>query len=427
MSDVKRWIFCRAAMQYIFFHRFRIFFFSIFSIVIVLSPVAAQRNVLRIDGNVKEEKEKLEGVSVTVYKNQQFFAKTVTASNGRFRFQLDYDADYLLEFSKPGFVTKRVSVDTDSVPYEDQDFGHEYGGWDLSLFRMVEGLDVSMFEKPFVKIAYNPDLNKFEHDVEYTSLVKEEFAELQKELEKKKKEEEKQKKEEAKAAGKAAAEAIAKQKAEEEAKRKAALEEEARKKKEKEAEIAAQKKEERKKEMAKAQMAEEEIKKAEKESARQKAENDETAKLLRKNEEPYQQLISQADTYFKKQEYDNAKKYYLSAQNIRPKESYPQQKIQEINAMLNNASISANKARRDTGQYKTKEEFLQALAKLYPQGMTEEVYMEGNVKVTRRIVVDGNLGTEYKFTEHPWGGRFWFKNGTSVNESVWNMETQVKK
>ena len=98
----------------------------------------------------------------------------------------------------------------------------------------------------------------------------------------------------------------------------------------------------------------------------------------------------------------------------------------KANAMHNNISTPSNKARRDTGEYKTKEEFLQALAKLYPKGVTEEIYMEGNVKITRRIVVDGNSGTEYKMSEHPWGGMFWFKNGTSINESVWNTET-VKK
>lgn len=362
MSDVSFLISGKLSKLIIFLLNFRSIFKIVFSIIIffILFQTSAQRNFVRVDGNIKEEKEKLEGVSVTIFKNEQFITKAVTESNGKFRFQLDYDSDYLLEFSKPGFVTKKVSVNSEGVPPEDQEFGHEFGGWDLSLFRTVEGSDVSKFEKPFVKISYNPDINKFEYDVEYTLLVKEEFEQIQKDFEKNKKEEEKRKKEEAKAEEKSIAEAAAKQKSEEEAKQKAIK-------------IAQEKME--KEERRKAREAEVKINEENKSKP--------PAKVV-KSEENSNHNIVQTDKIF-------------------------------------------NVARRDTGQYKTKEEFLQALAKLYPQGMTEEVYMEGNVKITRRIIVEGNSGTEFKMSEHPWGGRFWFKNGTPINESIWNTETQVKK
>ncbi len=394
----------------------RIFQLATFFLIIV-SPVFSQRNIVRVDGSVQEEKNKLEGVSITVYQDKQFFAKTVTEGSGKFRFQLNYDADYMLEFSKPGYVTKKFSVNTNSVSPEDQDFGHEYGGWNVSLFKAEDGMDVSMFEKPFAKIFYNQDTRKFEHDVEYTELVKKEFEQLKKDFEKNKKEEAKRKKEGEKSA--AATAAAEKAKIEAEVKRKS------------EEELAVKKEEERKKKeeakLAQAVVDEEQRKRDKEQKAKIEEEKSLKENEQKKKEEEYKQLISEGENLLARKEFESAKTVFEKAHNLKPKETYPQQKIQEINFIVNSSAISTNKARRDTGTYKTKEEFLQALAKLYPQGITEEIYMEGNAKITRRIVVDGNSGNEYKFTEHLWGGRFWFKNGTPVNESVWNSETTLKK
>lgn len=419
MLNVNRWI------NNFFFSLFffpsvlsRIPFIFLFLIVFfIFSPVVAQRNVLRIDGSVKEEKEKLEGVSITVYMDQKFFAKNVTESNGKFRFQLEYDSDYILEFSKPGYVTKKVVVNTVGVSAEDQDFGHEYGGWDLSLFRLSEGIDVSQFDKPFVKIAFNPELNKFEHDVEYTASIKQEFEQALKDFEKKSKEETKRKKEEAKIAEKEKALAAAKLKEEEAARRKEELETSARKKMEEEAE-----------KKAKARVEEEERKVA-KQAVAEGGEDKKTsdAGSLANDETEYRKIIELADRAFNNKEFEESKKMYSQAQKLKPKDNYPAKKIKEIILLQNSAVLQANKARRDTGEYKTKEEFLQALARLYPQGVTEEVYMEGNVKITRRIVVAENTGAEYKMAEHSWGGKFWFKNGVPINESIWNTETRLKK
>lgn len=308
------------------------FIFLLFFLYLFSQGSYAQRFVLRVDGLVLNENEKLDGVSITVYRNEEFVKKVVTEGNGRFRFELDYDSDYIIVFSKYGFIDKKVSVNTDGVPPEDQDFGHEYGGWDLSLLKLKNGVDPAFFDKPYVKIFYDPEENKFMHDAGYTEMVKEEFEQAIKDIAKKKKEEVKQVKEDAKAAKKAEAEAAKKQHYSEENKKK-------------------------------------------------------------DKQEP---MVSKTD------------KNAVQASELKKKpEEY-------------------NKARRDTGNYKTKEEFLQALAQLYPSGITEEIYMEGNVKITRRVVVDQNLGNEYKMAEHPWGGRFWFKNGTPINESVWNVESAGK-
>ena len=68
--------------------------------------------------------------------------------------------------------------------------------------------------------------------------------------------------------------------------------------------------------------------------------------------------------------------------------------------------------------------FVALLAVKYPQGMTEKTYQEGNKKITKRIIVKGNLGAEYMKIEHSWGGVYYFKNGDVITEYVWQKEAE---
>lgn len=68
-------------------------------------------------------------------------------------------------------------------------------------------------------------------------------------------------------------------------------------------------------------------------------------------------------------------------------------------------------------------EFQKDLAEQYSEGVTQRTYEEGKRKITERIVVKGSVGNEYKRVEHPWGGKFYFKNGSPISEDTWKNET----
>lgn len=72
---------------------------------------------------------------------------------------------------------------------------------------------------------------------------------------------------------------------------------------------------------------------------------------------------------------------------------------------------------------KSIEEIQIELAEQYPEGITEEVYREGNKTITKRVVVKNNRGNEYKKVQHDWGGKFYFKNDVSITQLVWQNET----
>jgi hypothetical protein len=70
------------------------------------------------------------------------------------------------------------------------------------------------------------------------------------------------------------------------------------------------------------------------------------------------------------------------------------------------------------------EELQEELAREYSDGVTQRSYDDGQRKITERVVVRKGIGNAYKRVEHPWGGKFYFKNGQPISEETWNQETQ---
>ncbi|MEN8929319.1 MAG: hypothetical protein ABF242_00460, partial [Flavobacteriales bacterium] len=71
------------------------------------------------------------------------------------------------------------------------------------------------------------------------------------------------------------------------------------------------------------------------------------------------------------------------------------------------------------------------LALIFPEGVTQKVYQKKNnfgeitAITTRRVVVIGNKGDDYIHKKSK-SGNFYFKNGKSISESTWDLETSGK-
>lgn len=55
----------------------------------------------------------------------------------------------------------------------------------------------------------------------------------------------------------------------------------------------------------------------------------------------YKQTIEEADKHFGEKQYETAKTFYVKAQEFKPKDKYPLQKIEEINEILKTQSLEA--------------------------------------------------------------------------------------
>ena len=128
------------------------------------------------------------------------------------------------------------------------------------------------------------------------------------------------------------------------------------------------------------------------------------AALLENN---YKATIATGDSAFQAQSFSIAKIAYNKALALKATETYPKDKLTEIDELL--ATVYKND-----------------LAKKYPQGITEEIEKENNTRITKRIVVDGNKGNLYIKRETGFGQIYYFKDGIPISEQEFKRNTESK-
>lgn len=110
----------------------------------------------------------LDSAVVTVYYNNAVYTKVLTTRRGKCNFQLPLDRTYIVELSKPGFVSKRFEVNTKTPPNK-KDVYEFY--FDMNIFESIEGLDTKILDKPIAIVYYNVTNNQFEYDAGYTNRI----------------------------------------------------------------------------------------------------------------------------------------------------------------------------------------------------------------------------------------------------------------
>lgn len=157
-------------------------------LVALMGPARAQVDNVMIYGTVKDltSSKKLDGVTVTVFKNGSKLIEVPTNASGKYEVNLDYGADYKVMVSKSGFVGKNISIDTRNVPEEERQGGHGMN-IDFSILTDLPGIDYSILNEPFGKANYTS--GTFAWDMEYTNRMRDAQARLMKEYDDKRKRE----------------------------------------------------------------------------------------------------------------------------------------------------------------------------------------------------------------------------------------------
>ncbi len=151
---------------------------------------SAQVDNVYVYGTVKDyvSSKKLDGITVTVFKNGAKLAEVVTSASGKYEFNLDYGSDFKLVYSKPGMVSKNISIDTKNIPEEERVGGHGMNV-EMTLFQELPGIDFSILQQPIGKAKFDPTTKEVTWDLDYTNQVRSEIARLMKEYDDKKKRE----------------------------------------------------------------------------------------------------------------------------------------------------------------------------------------------------------------------------------------------
>ncbi|MEG2791031.1 MAG: hypothetical protein RSA98_05515 [Odoribacter sp.] len=135
---------------------------------------------MQINGNIVIENASPEGARVVLYKNSSKISEINITKKGAFDFKLALNGDYRVAFEKDGYITKNVSVNTE-IPEEVIESNPNFPPVKLiiNLLPTVEGVDLSIFDQPVAILAYNQELDDFTFDKEYSDKIKTRVAQTE--------------------------------------------------------------------------------------------------------------------------------------------------------------------------------------------------------------------------------------------------------
>ena len=146
---------------------------SVAMILIATGSLLAQTDLIMISGTIKDDGSgrKLPGSVVVVYQDGQKIDTQEVDRNAGYSFELVLGHEYTFSYEREGFTSKKIVIDvTHATEGESQD-GYILD-LDMSIFKDVEGFDISILEDPMGIGSYNPSSGKFEWDMDYTDRMK---------------------------------------------------------------------------------------------------------------------------------------------------------------------------------------------------------------------------------------------------------------
>ena len=151
-----------------------------FLFALLQSVHAQDPNNLAVDGTVKDEDGgRITGAQIALYQDGAELKRVSTGNNGRFDLYLEFGHEYTIEISKPSYVTKKLYLNTNNVPVDEQLWGYEFGGFVVDMFKRMDGVDYSILDKPIGKVYYEPNVENFVDDKLYTRGIKAEVDRLE--------------------------------------------------------------------------------------------------------------------------------------------------------------------------------------------------------------------------------------------------------
>lgn len=381
---------------------------SILFFLFIVTPGALfAQGKFTVNGRLKMESGDLSDARAVVYKDG-VKERTITSGLNKFSLDLELNANYIVSFEKEGYVSKKISFNT-KAPAEAISGGFTPFDYAVSLFKQYDDVNIVVFNQPVGLIRYDERSGDFDYDTDYTKSIQSQLQQVLEEVDKKQKEEENSEKEKA---AKAAVAAKAQAKAEAEAAKQAAAKEKA------DAEAAKQA-------AAKAKADAEAEKEAE---AAAKAAEKQKAEEVRKEKPPVVPVLEPEPV--------------LAEQPVRKQEPPAHkpavQRAPEVHPGLLSKAVVEEDGRRSAEPTIREEEPRVEMARAVVQHETpappaidgsdvvrdEELIVEPSRVTTVVTLSTGDRKDEYRKVVHKWGGLYYFKNGNTCTQEVYDREAR---
>ena len=113
--------------------------------------------------------------SVTIYRDSTFYLSGKTNRSGKCKIKLPLNERYTIVFSKPGFVSKKISINT-RIPVSKKGIYKFF--YTVYLFEEIQGLDISILNLPVAIVTFNNFMNQFDYDYNYTVWINKDIEKL---------------------------------------------------------------------------------------------------------------------------------------------------------------------------------------------------------------------------------------------------------
>lgn len=168
------------------FHEIRLFFMLAFLLLMCNTSYAQLQRSLTIKVRFKIEEGDLKD-SYLVIAKQGGSSQTLPGTSS-FKVDLDFNATYVLSFNKPGYVTKKIELNT-TMDDERRSQGVHFVDFVVVLFKQYDGVNIVVFNQPVGKFQYSKRMDDFDFDTDYTKSIRSAIEDAEKELKKKQEEE----------------------------------------------------------------------------------------------------------------------------------------------------------------------------------------------------------------------------------------------
>ena len=159
---------------------YRSLFYIVFSsfILLTIEGYAQDDPVLIFEGKVTDlSGVKIQGAKITVKQDGSVYKSETTASNGKYKeIQCEFGHIYELTFSKDGYVSKSLMLDTKKGYYPEEVERKSYIESSVQLFKKQPEVDYSIVtDRPVGKARINPTDSKLDWDFTYVNQRKKEI------------------------------------------------------------------------------------------------------------------------------------------------------------------------------------------------------------------------------------------------------------
>ena len=146
---------------------------SVFFVVAISASLAQTDAILQVSGTIKDEDSgrKLPGCEIVIFQDGVEFERLDGDKNAGYSIELPIRHSYTFQYERDGFVSKKVVLDVSEIPE-----GEAVGGFgfdlDMTLFKNIEGFDISILDTPIGMGMYDISSGKFKFDLDHTDRMK---------------------------------------------------------------------------------------------------------------------------------------------------------------------------------------------------------------------------------------------------------------